>query len=85
MDEPGTSALETRKRLDREVELVSTAVALVASGAALATTVAGLRLTEQVIEIVGPEAARQGVTVEPIWGPDETSNDVRVRRDEATR
>jgi hypothetical protein len=81
MKEPGAAALELQQSIDREVDLVSSAIDLVASGAARSSTVAGLRLTELVIQIVGPRALARGVVVEPLWGPDETSNDVRVRRE----
>jgi hypothetical protein len=39
----------------------------------------GLRLMDSVLEIVEPVASQRGVVVEPIWGPDEVTSDVRVR------
>jgi len=80
MHERGAPGREVEHAIDREVELVSSAINLVASGGASSTIVAGLRLTDSVIEIVGPLAAQRGVIVEPLWGPDETTSDVRVRR-----
>jgi len=74
------SGREVQRAIDREVELVTSAIDLVASGGASSTMVVGLRLTDSVIEIVRPLAAHRGVVVEPLWGPDETTNDVRVRR-----
>ena len=71
-----------QRAIDREVELVTSAINLVASGGASSTMVIGLRLTDAVIEIVQPLAAQRGVVVEPLWGPDETTCDVRVRRRE---
>ena len=61
--------------IDREVELVTSAINLVASRRARRRrSVAGLRLTDSVIEIVRPLAVERGVVVEPLWGPDETSD-----------
>ncbi len=79
MSDSGASAREIQRAIDREVELVTSAINLVATGGARSTIVAGLRLTDTVIEIVRPLAAQRGVVVEQLWGPDETTNDVRVR------
>ncbi len=57
MSDMGRSRLEVQHALDREVELVSSAIDLVASHGAPSATVAGLRLADLVIEIVGPGAA----------------------------
>lgn len=80
--EPGSG--DVRRTIDREVDLLMSAVNLVASGGAPSTLVAGLRLTASVIEIVQPLAAQRGVVVEPLWGPDETTTAVRVRRETAS-
>lgn len=71
---------DIRRSIDREVDLVMSAVDLVASGGATSTMVVGLRLTDAVIEIVRPGAAQRGVVLEPMWGPGEETMDVRVRR-----
>lgn len=84
MNERGAPGREVQRAIDREVELVTSAIDLVASGGAPSTMVVGLRLTDSVIEIVRPLAAQRGVVVEPLWGPDETTNDVRVRRETAS-
>ena len=73
---------DVQHAIDREVELVTSAINLVASGGAPSTMVIGLRLTDAVIEIVQPLAAQRGVVVDPLWGPDETTCDVRVHRQE---
>jgi len=75
---------DIRRSIDREVDLVMSAVDLVASGGAISTMVVGLRLTDAVIEIVSPRAIERGVVLEPLWGPDEAVADVRVRRMEST-
>ena len=66
--------------IDREVELVTSAVDLVASGGASSAMVGGLRLADAVLEIVSPHARAVGVTLEPLWSADEAVTDVRVRR-----
>jgi hypothetical protein len=66
--------------IDREAELLASAVHLVASGAARRTTVGGLHLSEAAIAIVRPLAAELGVVLEPLWRTDEEGMDVLVRR-----
>jgi hypothetical protein len=73
------SSVDVQHALDREVELVMSAIDLVAGQGAPSATVGGLRMTDLVIEIVRPLAAQRGVVVEPLWGADETTTDVRVR------
>ena len=83
MNEPAEQAADLRSAIDREVELVMSAVNLVASGAAPSATVGGLRLVDAVLEIVSARAGVAGVTLEPLWGPDEVVTDVRIRRESA--
>lgn len=71
---------EVERTLDREVELLMSAINLVASGGAPAATVAGLRLAEAAMDVVGPRASERGVVLEMLWGPDEHACDVRVHR-----
>lgn len=71
---------DVQRTIDREVDLIAGAIDLVASGSATATTVAGLRLAEAAIAIVRPHADARGVIVEALWGADEGTTDVRVRR-----
>jgi hypothetical protein len=82
--DPGAAALQVQQAIDREVELVTSAISLVASGGAPSIVVAGMHLTEPVIEILRPIASERGVVIEPLYGPDETINDVLVRRWEPT-
>ena len=69
------------RTLDREVELLMSAVNLVARRGAPAATVAGLRLAEAAMVIARPRAIEQGVILEPLWSSDEgeATCDVRVR------
>jgi hypothetical protein len=83
MEEPGAAALEVQRAIDHEVELVTSAINLVASGGAPSTMVVGLRLTDPVLVIVGPLAAQRGVVIDQLWGPDETTSDVRIRLEAA--
>lgn len=76
---------ELKRALDREVDLVLGAIALVARGVAPSTIVAGLRLGEAVLAVVQPIADEQGVILEAMWGPDEHGFDIRVRRDGPAR
>lgn len=78
-----SEAAHVRRTIDREVELVLSAVNLVASGDARSTMVVGLQLTDAVVEIVRPMAADRGVVLEPLWGADEATADVRVYREVA--
>jgi hypothetical protein len=77
-----TPAGDVERTLDREVELLMSAVNLIASGGAPSATVAGLRLAEAAMSIVGPRAKEQGVVLDALWGTDEDelTCDVRVRR-----
>ena len=69
--------------IDREAELLASAVRLVASGASPRTTVAGLRLSEAAIDIVHPLAGQLGVVDRADLRPDESTTDVVVRRRDA--
>lgn len=84
MNETDASERDVRLAIDREVELVMSAVYLVAGGGAPSVTVAGLRLTEPVIDIVQPIATQAGVVLEPLWAADESTCDVRVHRADPT-
>jgi hypothetical protein len=74
---PNTGDIE--RTLDREVELLTSAVRFVASGGATSTTVAGLQLAEAAMAVVAPIAREHGVVMDMLWGPDERASDVRVR------
>jgi len=80
VNETGAGRTRVQSVIDREVELVTSAVDLVASGGAPSALVGGLRLAELVVEIVGPRAREPGVVLEPMWSADENATDVRVTR-----
>jgi hypothetical protein len=75
-----TPSGEVERTLDREIELLMSAINLVASGGAPAATVAGLRLAEAAMAVVAPAATDRGVIIDMLWGPDEHACDVRIRR-----
>jgi hypothetical protein len=79
-----TAAQEVQRAIDREVELVTSAINLVASGGAPTTVVAGMHMTEAVLVILWPLAVERGVVLETLWNADEISNDIRVRRGAAS-
>ncbi len=83
MKDPESESAYVRHAIDREVELVLSAVNLVASGGAPSAMVVGLRLTDAVVEIVRPIATDRGVVVQPLWSADEDTTDVRVYREVA--
>lgn len=74
-----TATDEIERTLDREVDLLMSAVNLVASRGAPSATVGGLRLAEAAMDVVRPGAIEQGVVMEALWGSDEGTCDVRVR------
>ena len=69
---------ELKATIDREAELLASAVRLVASGGARRTTVGNLRLSEAAIAIVRPLASDLGVVLEPLWRTDEEGVDVLI-------
>jgi hypothetical protein len=71
---------EIQRTIDREAKLLTEAIYMVAAGHAPSTTIAGLRLGEAAMAVVGPLAAEQGVVLEALWSGDEGGIDVRVRR-----
>jgi len=84
MDSNETPGADVQHMIDHEVDIVMSAVDLVASGGAPSTVVAGLRLTDAVITIVTPLARAQGVVIDPLWGSDEADRGVRVHREGTT-
>ena len=66
--------------VDQEMRLINEAIALVASGAAPRTTVAGLRLGSQLLDSAERLARQAGVRVVPLWRDDEAGLDLAVER-----
>ena len=72
----------TAQVLDRELDLVSTAISMVASGAAPRVRLAGLRFGEQLLDEAMLLAHSAGVRVTPLWpGADDDGVGLSVERD----
>ena len=69
-----------RQPTDQDVELIGSAMRLVAAGASTRTTVAGIHLTDAALAIAVASAVALGVRVETIRRPDGTGDDVVVTR-----
>ncbi len=68
------------RALAREVELIGSAIAMVASGGASRVSVAGLRFGDQLLRVARQMAREAGVRVEPQWTIDEEGVDLWFER-----
>jgi hypothetical protein len=75
----GTPDLTTEK-LAGELADVEASIALVASGVASSITLTGLRFGQQLVDRLGPSAARDGVELEASFWPEESACDVHIRK-----
>jgi hypothetical protein len=73
---PGDAGVD----VEREADLITSAMILVASGASHRTTVAGLRRSAAAIAIARRRAVALGVVLEPIERQDGRGQDVIVRK-----
>lgn len=71
---------ETRRQIAFEVRNVTSAITLVASGAATCVTVAGLRFGEQVVAQLQAEAVSAGIRLEPVYWDEDAGCDVIARK-----
>ena len=78
--EPDRAAQAVPATLDQEMRLINEAIALVASGAAPRTTVAGLRLGDALLDAAQRVASDAGVRIVPLWRDDEAGVDLAVER-----
>ncbi len=76
-------ASAVQRQLDRELQLVADAIALVAGGRSPRVTVAGLRLGDAVLAPARELAREAGVRIVPHWSADETGVDIAVEPAEA--
>lgn len=67
-------------QLDRELELIREAIAMVAGGASPRVTVAGLRFGDRLVESARRMATPSGVAVVPLWTTDEGGADIALER-----
>ena len=70
----------TAERLVSEVRDVESAIAMVRSGSASRVTLTGLRFAEAVLGELAADAQREGITLEPVYWPEDAGCDVVVRR-----
>ena len=66
--------------IERELELVRQAVAMVAAGGSPRVVVGNLRFGEELMPSAEALAAAHGVRVVPIWHADEDGADIAVER-----
>ncbi len=71
---------EVAATLEREYSVVSSAIAMVACGAAPAVSVGGLRFGAELIRPAARLALQAGVRVVPLWTIDESRADIRIER-----
>jgi len=64
--------------LERELQIVREAIAMVASGSAPRVTIAGLRFGEALIEPGRGWALEAGVRLTPLWRADEAGVDLAI-------
>ena len=75
---PTFDARLTTSTLEHELQLVSTAVAAVASGELQRVTVAGLRFGDELLPRARALAQAQGLSVRPLFHADEHGTDLVV-------
>jgi hypothetical protein len=73
---------DLRRRLDHELAIVHSAIALVASGASTRVTCGGLTFGTQLLADAQATGERVHVRVTPIWAADEDIVDLDVERDD---
>ncbi len=64
--------------LEREMQLIRGAIAMVATGAAPRVTVAGIRFGDSILEHAEGWAVEAGVRIRPLWRTDEAGVDISV-------
>lgn len=67
--------------LDRELNLVRDAIAMVTSGWATRVVLGGLRFGDKLLAPAREIAARAGVRIVPLWPADESGADLAVERE----
>lgn len=80
MDQPAVFANLTLECLERELGLVRSAIAMVASGASPRVELGGLAYGEQLVEPARRMARQAGVHVAPVWGAGDAGVALRVER-----
>jgi hypothetical protein len=76
MEDTNPGAVE--RQLDRELQLIADAIAMVSRGGSPRVTVAGLRLGSAILEPAEQLARQAGVRIVPRWSADEAGVDIAV-------
>jgi hypothetical protein len=71
---------QTRRSIERELDLVGVAIQMVAGGGTPGVTLVGLGFGPAVLQGSEPAAREAGVRLEALWHPDESHCDIRVSR-----
>jgi hypothetical protein len=71
---------QTRRSIERELDLVGVAIQMVAGGGTPGVTLVGLEFGPAVLKGSEPAARKAGVVLEALWQPEESRCDIRVRR-----
>ncbi len=81
MDQPIDRTTEAvPATLEKEMRLIREAIALVASGGAPRTVVAGLQLSDALLAPARLMATEAGVTLVPLWRTDDSGLDFAIER-----
>ena len=81
MDERGDRTADAvPATVDKELQLIREGIALVASGRAPRTIVAGLLLSEELLDPAGRMADEAGVRLTPLWHTDDSGVDFSIER-----
>jgi len=68
------------RTLDKEMDLVEEAIAMVADGGAPRIVLGGLQFGEALLTSAGRMASEAGVRLVPLWMPDDVGADIAVER-----
>ncbi len=69
---------QTRRSIERELDLVAVAIQLVAGGGSPGVTLLGLEFGPAILAGSAQAAIDAGVILEPLWRPEESACDIRV-------
>jgi hypothetical protein len=74
------SATRVARALEREMDLVRDAIAMVSGGASRRVVVGGLTFGEPLLTMARGLATEAGVRLVPLWMPDDVGADIAVER-----
>jgi len=80
MDTREPVAEETVTTIDREMEIVRSAIEMVGSGASRRVVLGGLHFAQELIRPAQRMALGRGARIVPLWNTDESGGDLAVER-----